>query len=425
MTQPAASSRDMCLYGMLALPLAFAGLPLYVHLPVYYAQSHGVSLAALGGLMLALRLFDTVQDPLIGLWSDRARSRKRLMLYALPLLAAGMFALFNYGGGISPAWWLAGCLLVTFTTFSILQINLYAYGTEHYAAGATQTRLSAWREGFLFIGIMLASVLPYINSAGTPDYSLFGISALAVIIVVGGFSLLKGFSAQPPQRSHTTNAVLFSLLQRSDIRWVLGFYGMSALAAAIPATLYLFFVEDIIGAPEHGGWLLLAYFASGAAALPFWAACARRFGRRRVLYASISLMAGCFVWAFLLERGDLAAFYIITIATGSALGADMALPAAIYADTLKRHNTSASAGFGLWNFTTKLTLSLAAGISLPLLAWAGYDPAATNNSSHALFWLSASYALIPCALKIGALGILALSPIENETDKGEDYETAR
>lgn len=425
MTQPAASSRDMYLYGMLALPLAFAGLPLYVHLPVYYAQTHGVSLAALGGLMLALRLFDTVQDPLIGLWSDRARSRKRLMLYALPLLAAGMFALFNYGGGISPAWWLAGCLLVTFTTFSILQINLYAYGTEHYAAGTTQTRLSAWREGFLFIGIMLASVLPYINSTGTPDYSLFGISALAVIIVVGGFSLLKGFSAQPPQRSHTTNAALFSLLQRSNIRWVLGFYGMSALAAAIPATLYLFFVEDIIGAPEHGGWLLLAYFASGAAALPFWAACARRFGRRRVLYASFSLMAGCFVWAFLLEHGDLAAFYIITIATGSALGADMALPAAIYSDTLKRHNTSASAGFGLWNFTTKLTLSLAAGISLPLLASAGYNPAAPSNSPHALFWLSASYALIPCALKIGALGILALSPIDNETDKGEDYETAR
>lgn len=425
MTQPAASSRDMCLYGLLALPLAFAGLPLYVHLPVYYAQTHGVSLAALGGLMLALRLFDTVQDPLIGLWSDRARSRKRLMLFALPLLAAGMFALFNYGGGISPAWWLAGCLLVTFTTFSILQINLYAYGTEHYAAGAAQTRLSAWREGFLFIGIMLASVLPYINSTGTPDYALFGVSALAVIIVIGGFSMLKGFSAQPPQRNHITNAVLFSLLQRPDIRWVLAFYGLSALAAAIPATLYLFFVEDIIGAPEHGGWLLLAYFASGAVALPFWSTCAQRFGRRRVLYASISLMAGCFVWAFLLERGDLTAFYIITIATGSALGADMALPAAIYADTLKRHHTSASAGFGLWNFTTKLMLSLAAGISLPLLAWAGYDPAAPGNSTDALFWLSASYALIPCTLKIGALGILALSPIDTETDKGEDYETAR
>lgn len=35
-------------YGLLALPVAFAGLPLFIHAPDYYATDLGVSLAAMG-----------------------------------------------------------------------------------------------------------------------------------------------------------------------------------------------------------------------------------------------------------------------------------------------------------------------------------------------------------------------------------------
>ena len=35
-------------YGILGLPLAFAALPIYVHLPRYYAATTGVDLASLG-----------------------------------------------------------------------------------------------------------------------------------------------------------------------------------------------------------------------------------------------------------------------------------------------------------------------------------------------------------------------------------------
>ena len=41
-------------YGLLGLPLAFCALPLYVFMPNFYATQWGVSLAALGPLLLAL-----------------------------------------------------------------------------------------------------------------------------------------------------------------------------------------------------------------------------------------------------------------------------------------------------------------------------------------------------------------------------------
>ena len=62
-------------YGLLGLPLAFAALPLYVVLPHYYASDLGLPLAALGGLLLLVRLIDAAAEPLLGRWSDRLYRR--------------------------------------------------------------------------------------------------------------------------------------------------------------------------------------------------------------------------------------------------------------------------------------------------------------------------------------------------------------
>ena len=52
-------------YGLMALPLAFVALPLYVFLPNYYARSFGLPLASLGVLLLLARVADAL-DVAIG-----------------------------------------------------------------------------------------------------------------------------------------------------------------------------------------------------------------------------------------------------------------------------------------------------------------------------------------------------------------------
>ncbi|MEK9661169.1 MAG: MFS transporter, partial [Alphaproteobacteria bacterium] len=74
-------------YGALGLPLALLALPLYLVLPAYYADGLGLGLAAVGGALLAARLWDVVTDPLVGMLSDRrfgAFGRRK------PWLAAGL-----------------------------------------------------------------------------------------------------------------------------------------------------------------------------------------------------------------------------------------------------------------------------------------------------------------------------------------------
>ncbi len=60
--------------------------------------------------------------------------------------------------------------------------------------------------------------------------------------------------------------------------------------------------------------------------------------------------------------------------------------------------------FAWWALAGKLNLALAAGISLPVLAWLGYSSGTTEPS--ALQALSLAYGLAPCLLKAIAFVVL-------------------
>ena len=148
----------------------------------------------------------------------------------------------------------------------------------------------------------------------------------------------------------------------------------NGIAAALPATLFLFFVADVLrlgnGQRPAAGPLLrrrrrLAA-ALGGACPPLSAG--SRPGWRRCCWPIVA-----FAGASLLGAGDLWLFAVICVASGLALGADLALPAAIAADLGERQG-QAGACFGVWNFVAKLNLALAAGLALPLLGLLGYVP---------------------------------------------------
>ena len=104
----ALSIRQGLRYGMMGLPLAFVALPLYVVLPNHYAKTFGVSMAALGGVLLFARLLDAFFDPLLGRWSDALYQRGASTLLkraavACALLGVEAGELAGAGTGLDPA----------------------------------------------------------------------------------------------------------------------------------------------------------------------------------------------------------------------------------------------------------------------------------------------------------------------------------
>ena len=154
-------------YGLMALPLAFVALPLYVFLPNYYARSFGLPLASLGVLLLLARVADALIDPLLGRWVDRlfARSQTQVLRFsalAAVLLGAGFIALFfppvrEHGALLV---WAAGALLVCYLGYSALTLVQQSWGALLGGDAPLRSRIVSWREGLGLAGVILASMAP-------------------------------------------------------------------------------------------------------------------------------------------------------------------------------------------------------------------------------------------------------------------------
>ena len=142
-------------YSGFAAVLSAAGLPIYIYAPKFYADNYGVSLTALAAILFGLRLFDVVQDPVLGWISERLRHNKAVIIStAAGLLALSMLGLFAIAPPINPAVWFAITITGLFSAFSFLTINFYAQGVGK-AGKDGQTRLAAWRETGALLGVCL------------------------------------------------------------------------------------------------------------------------------------------------------------------------------------------------------------------------------------------------------------------------------
>jgi GPH family glycoside/pentoside/hexuronide:cation symporter len=399
-------------YGLFGMPLAMAALPLYVHLPKFYGGHLGVNLALLGGVLLVLRLADGVIDPLLGALSDRSGARKRWLLIAAPLLALGMVALFTplARTDASLIAWLCLSLTLVYGGFSLATINHQAWGAELSDDPVQRTRITAVREGLALVGVVIASVVPAFlggRDGGLSRFAvLFAVFTLACAAVTVAFTPDTRATSITPVTRQSVRRLLARPMADHVFRRLLLVFMLNGIAAAIPATLVLFFIADVIGAESQQGMFLVLYFVAGAAGMPLWVKLSAKIGKPNAWLAAMCVAIAAFVWASRLGTGDVAAFAVICVLSGIALGADLALPPSLLADVIGRRGSMEATGsyFGLWTLATKLNLALAAGIALPLLSTMGYVPGGTDRG--ALNALAIVYAFVPCVLKLAACAAL-------------------
>ena len=62
-------------YSSVSIPLAALYFPVYIFLADFYNRSFNISLVEIGIIFVVVRLFDAISDPVMGLISDRFRSR--------------------------------------------------------------------------------------------------------------------------------------------------------------------------------------------------------------------------------------------------------------------------------------------------------------------------------------------------------------
>ncbi len=395
-----------------ALMLASAGIPLYIHLPTFATVNLGIGLGTVGAILLAIRLVDLIQDPLIGWMIDRwPNAQRAFALVAAIGLAIGFPLLFSLEQGPRITMKLMGILVVLFSAYSLGMILLYGRSAtlaKDRTPGAILT-LAGYREAGMLIGVVIAAIAPTIFvllGANLQGYTVFG-------LFLGALAFVTAIITAPIWRRKPIlgERISFNGLRQSGAFHLLVVALVNSLPVAMTSVLFLFFVEDRLQLVGWSGPLLMLFFISAGLTVPFWTKRCQTIGARSTLLIAMPLAILGFVGAAFLPSGSLIAFAIVCGVSGAALGADMVILPAMFSIALARAGLKATLAFGIWSFAGKLGLALAAFIVLPVLDNFGYVPGAENDAG-ALSMLNITYAVIPCFLKLGAIFLVFTLPTE-------------
>ena len=407
-------------YGSLGWALGAVAVPLYIQVPFLYTRVFGVPLAWISAILLGTRLLDAITDPILGVWIDRIKGKNG---YLRPIMLACPLLLFGMWGVLLPiaqtpegkAIGLAISLVVVHLGYSLAMIAYQSWGAELGINDEEKSKFVASREAIGIAGVVVAVSLPASQYA-TPLFAVFATS-----LIIGLFVLIK-FSPRPTpgltvqtQTDSDAMTTIMMPLRRPAFRALLSVFLINGVAGALPATLVPFFLRDKLHLPETTQWTLGVYFLIGALSTLAWVKLSSRIGLVKSWCIGMVLTVLAFVGVFWIPEGSVQGFLIICILTGLALGADLALPAALLAKVIHQAGDNSQregAYFGLWNWVNKFNLAVAPAIALPLLGLFGFNaggqaqtylPTESIQNTDALMVV---YAVIPCALKIVAMLVL-------------------
>lgn len=422
-------------YSTLQLPLAMAALPVVLNVSHFYGELLKVSLELMGAIFIIARVVDAVQDPLIGLISDRFTHRGprgRLVFVALmiPVLAGGFLMLFAppqawQSNQTIMAIWLMAALLLVHLGYSGVSISYHSHGAELTDDYNERTKVTVGREVFGLLGMTIAVVLPTTLTALLGEgrgYTMLGILFIPVIVIFAMPTLLaSGPSIHPPVVHGERNAffAFFAPLKNRLFRRLLLIFVVNGSALGVAVTVMLFYVEHVLeGSKVQAGIILLVYFVTGAVSVPMWLLLSRRISKMAAWFVGMLLTAVAMALAVFIGPGNFYPFLVISVFTGIGLGADYGLPPSILADIINAPEGGDTQGktgtyFGLWALATKLATAIGAAGSLPVSAMLGFDPA---RGRYGTFALVVVYVIVPVAIKIIA-AVLAWF-IHVEPDRG-------
>ena len=393
------------IYGLPAWPLAMLGIPLYVYLPAYYHQL-GVSLTSIGLMLFIARITDLITDPIIGLLRDRISHKNRygLILTGWLLLLIGLWPLFQptNPSAFHLLFWAAWVYL----SWTLIMISYQSLSAELTDDVHRKTLFISVREGFAIVGVVTVLILPFALAQQDDYQTLFQVLYGLVALTLTGFLgwMIWRLNLLPV---HPKTAVGWQAFKRvwqdAQARHLWPAYFLNSLANALPATLFVLFVEHYLDLTAQTGLLLLSFFIAGILALPFWIHLSKKIGKYQAWQGSIWLACLSFGWVFILEPGMFWAFLLISFVSGLSLGADVALPSSIQTDIAQRLSQQDGAVngllFGIWGMLTKLALALAIGLAFPILDLLGWQ----DKTEQSLFGLMILYAGLPIAIKIAVL----------------------
>ena len=392
------------------------------------------SIAALVGIT-----WDAINDPLVGILSDRIRSkwgRRRpfLLWFSVP-----------FGLGFVILWWappfesqialaafvtLAFMLSDTFQT--LVAVPLYALTPEITLDYDERTSLTGYRMFFnLFASLVVAVAAPAIvdsvlASGATQQQgylivaSLFGSLAVIPLILIFFFIRERERGQQEIEQGESARLLESIRMAWSNIpfRFATGLYMLNWITFDLVALALPFFIsywissgdllKKALGLPVESAVFALLLITS-VLMVPFWVWMSNRFNKNIAYIIGMSFWAVVQLLIFTIQPGQITYILALSVLAGISVSTAHVLPDALFPDViewdeLRTRRRQEGIYYGVKNFIRKMTGALAIFIALQVLGWFGYQAPPEG----ATFFQQSPTTLTAIRILIGPFGAVLL-----------------
>lgn len=404
---------------------------------IYMTDTLGIPAALAGMAMFIPRLLDVITDPLMGVVSDRTKSRwgRRRPYLLLGAIVTGVSASFLFTAPLYESVYARLAYVLIFYVMMVLGSTIFTIPAVAMASEMTEdyherTKLMSMRTFFVFIGMITGGVLaPMVVLKAGGGLEGYALMSIVLGIAVGGSFLATFFGTR---NVRFTEGGEKTLPIRSQIRIVLGNQPfkvliMCKLIFAIgmggAATLVPYYVRYILKIPDLLPMLWGVCQVGSMLSIPLWIMLAKRVEKHSVFKIGYSLLALGAVGFFTVGEqqsiwlvGTVFVIFGIGFAAVS-LSSFAMLPDVIQWDAITSGSEKGGVFSGAFLAFEKCGFAIGALLAGAILGVAGYIESTggdVTQPDNALLGIRVAIGVVPCVAMLIGLKILMGYPLTKQ-----------
>ncbi|MFO7636820.1 MAG: glycoside-pentoside-hexuronide (GPH):cation symporter [Clostridia bacterium] len=386
--------REKLSYGVGALGKDFYAGLFSTYLMIYFTDVFGIGAAAVGTLIIIARIWDAVNDPIMGMVVDKTDTRMgkfRPYLLVVPVvMGAAMIGLFTvpelgYAGKLA---WAYFFYILAGMCFTAYDVPIMSMAPAISNIPQERTSLLTFSRFFTYLGAMSVAIvaMPAVKALGGGNdargYQLF-VAILVAIAIAAAWTtffntkervVVKGARIGLKDYKHL-------LMNNKPLLIIIFAVILTATGQSIVGSVSLYFFTYVLGRPD----LIPLFMGTGALVilvLPFVPAITRRFGKikttKAVLVYQILLGSVSFI-VYMTAGANLYYVLFVAISTTICTALPLVTTISMVADTVdygefKTGVRSEGLIFSMNSFALKVGMALASGVAGYVLAISGYVP---------------------------------------------------
>lgn len=398
-----------------------------LYLLFFYTDVMGLSPAAAGLVFVVARVWDAVNNPLMGYLVDHTRSRwgntrVYLRFVSLPLAIATVLLFFIPPGFDATALflWALGTYVVWSMLFTMVNIPYAAMTAQLSDDPRERTSITAARMLGMLAGVVVVAVAtePLVSAFALPAQGWFAAAALYGLLAFVLFVLcLKGTARLPLREAPATEPYrirdLMGLLgKNTPALVVVATFFLGASAEYIRQTSVVYYITYNLGDPSlipvFLGTVVLAMVA-GNLIIPWLT---DRFDKRGTYLLGVALAAATSLVVQFLPYDQTGLIFAVAALSSLGFSVVSTMGWAMLPDTVEygEHKTGVrSEGilYAFFSFSQKLATAVGGGVVAWTLAATGYEAGKAAQDPGALTGIVSTLGVIPAVFLLLSMGVAA------------------